>query len=91
MPDSLEMQIDDANRVMSDNDVLARRAQMNRLADLNAEFMKFWTPWKDRAAALANEFEADALLLADMEEAFRLYAGHTQKMIRLHYARRYVP
>jgi len=90
---SQELHCADAETVMSDNDVLAQRARMQRLADLTAEFMAFWNTWKDEAAAESTclEDNDDAVRALDgIADEFRFWAESVQRKTRLHYAKRYV-
>ena len=84
---SRSMQIEDAERVISDADVVARRNWLAEVAHLGAR----WTSLRDDCAAMLNRFDADASTLANMEEEARQMLQTMQDAIRLSYARQYIP
>lgn len=86
-----EAHIADAAKVMSDNDFLAQKEELEKLAAINKRWMEFWRTFREEAARLATKWGADPDLLADMEENYGLYSRFTDQMIRLHHARKYVP
>lgn len=88
--DSTELHLRDAEIVMSDAHFLARRAELDKLASLTAEFSQFWLPYRQKLAAFVTEHDGDVLLLSDMEEAFQLLASQMQKRIRLKFAKYYI-
>ena len=89
--DNIAQQIADAEIVICDTDYVARKAELEKLAALNKRWNEFWSSFKDGAAAMANKYETDVGLLACVEEDMALFARFTEKMIRLSYARVYIP
>ena len=84
---SRSVQIEDAERVISDADVVARRNWLAEVAHLGAR----WTSLRDDCAAMLNRFDADASTLANMEEGAKEMLQTMQDAIRLSFAREYVP
>lgn len=88
--DNIAQQIADAETVICDSDFLARKAKLDRLHALNERWNAFWSGFKNDAAALANECDADADPLACAEEEMAMFARQTERTIRLHYAKFYI-
>jgi hypothetical protein len=84
---SLDDHCDYADRVISDDDVIARREEMEKIADLGAR----WTKLRDDMAAMLNKFDGDASALGCADPDMQMALAALQRAVRFSFARRYVP
>lgn len=79
--------LEDASRVMSDDDTLSLREDMEEIAKAASAMQKA----RDELARLSNKWKTDALPLEEIEIASRQVAAELQDAVRATYARRYIP